>query len=211
MGHVLTVVGGVNVDLKMADQPGAVYDGLPRQRQKDAMAWLAREVFEAPTWLNEPAILERVGPSLGGFERLSARQAGVLDRLLDPRRMGSLAELETTDDDPYPLLEFLDDTRSAVWGDLSTVATVDNYRRALQRAYLERVVYLMTEQPASNRFQRTAPNMSRSDIRPLLRAQLADLRDEVERAAGRIGDRVTRAHLQDVMVRIDDILEGNGG
>ena len=211
VGHVLTVVGGVNVDLKTADQPGAVYDGLPRQRQKDAMAWLAREVFEAPTWLNEPAILERVGPSHGGFERLSARQAGVLDRLLDPRRMGSLAELETTDDDPYPLLEFLDDTRSAVWGDLSTVATVDNYRRALQRAYLERVVYLMTEQPASNRFQRTAPNMSRSDIRPLLRAQLADLRDEVERAAGRIGDRVTRAHLQDVMVRIDDILEGNGG
>lgn len=211
VGHVLTVVGGVTVDLKTADQAGAVYDGLPRQRQKDAMAWLGREVFEAPTWLNEPAILERVGPSHGGFERLSARQAGVLDRLLDPRRMGSLAELETTDDDPYPLLEFLDDTRSAVWGDLSTVATVDNYRRALQRAYLERVVYLMTEQPASNRFQRTAPNMSRSDIRPLLRAQLADLRDEVERAAGRIGDRVTRAHLQDVMVRIDDILEGNGG
>ena len=52
---------------------------------------------------------------------------------------------------------------------------------------------------------------SRSDIRPLVRAQLADLRDEVERAAGRIGDRVTRAHLQDVMMRIDDILEGNGG
>ena len=76
---------------------------------------------------------------------------------------------------------------------------------------LERVGYLMTEQPASNRFQRTAPNMSRSDIRPLLRAQLADLRDEVERAAGRIGDRVTRAHLQDVMARIDNILEGNGG
>ena len=211
VGHVLTVVGGVNVDLKTADQPGAVYDGLPRQRQKDAMAWLAREVFEAPTWLNEPAILERVGPARGGFERLSARQAGILNRLLDPRRMGSLAELETTDDDPYPLLEFLDDTRSAVWRDLSTVATVDNYRRALQRAYLERMAYLMTEQPTSNQSQGAVPNMSRSDIRPLVRAQLADLRDDVERAAGRIGDRVTRAHLQDVMARIDDILEGNGG
>ncbi len=211
VGHVLTVVGGVNVDLKTADQPGAVFDGLPRQRQKDAMAWLAREVFEAPTWLNEPEILERVGPSRGGFARLSARQAGMLNRLLDPRRMGSLAELETTDDDPYPLMEFLDDTRSAVWGDISTVQTIDNYRRALQRAYLERMVYLMTEQPASNQFQGQAPSMSRSDIRPLVRAQLVDLRGDVERAADRVGDRVTWAHLQDVIVRIDDILEGGRG
>jgi hypothetical protein len=122
-----------------------------------------------------------------------------------------LAELETSDDDPYPLIEFLDDTRAAVWRDLSNVGTIDNYRRALQRAYLERMVYLMTEQPASNPFQGPAPSMTRSDIRPLVRAQLADLRDDVERAAGRIGDRVTRAHLQDVVVRIDDILEGNGG
>ncbi len=211
VGHVINVVGGVHVDLKTADQTGAVYDGLPRPRQKEAMVWLAQEVFEAPTWLNDPEILERVGPSRGGFERLSARQAGMLNRLLDPRRMGSLAELETTDDDPYPLAEFLDDARAAVWGNLATVTVIDPYRRALQRAHLERLEYLMTEQPSSNQFQGPAPSMSRSDIRPLVRAQLNDLHADVERAARRVRDRVTRAHLQDVLTRIDDILEGGNG
>ena len=210
VGHVITVVGGIHVDLKTADQPGPVYDGLPRQRQKEAMAWLAREVFEAPIWLNESEILERVGPSRGGFARLSARQAAMLNRLLDPRRMGMLAELETTDPDPYPLLEFLDDTRSAVWGDLSSVTTIDAYRRALQRAYLERMEYLMTEQPSSNAFQGPAPIMNRSDIRPMVRSQLGDLRDDVGRTLERISDRVTVAHLEDVLARIDDIVEGSG-
>lgn len=207
VGHVLNVVGGVEVDLKTTDQEGPVFDGVPRQRQKDAMAWLAREVFEAPTWLNDPAILERVGPSAGGLRALSARQASILNRVLDPRRMAMLSELELTDDDPYPLAEFMDDARAAVWQDLSGVGAIDGYRRALQRAYLDRLEYLMTEQPESNRFQGPAPDMSRSDIRPLVRAQLRALRSDAQGAARRIRHRVTRAHLEDVVDRIDALLD----
>lgn len=208
VGHVLTVVGGVYVDLKTSDQSGAVYDGVPRERQKAAMSWLAREVLEAPTWLNDAGILSRIGPNGGGFQALSARQAGVLGRLLDPRRMAGLAEIEVLQpDDAYPLAEFLDDVRSAVWGDLSSMSALDGYRRALQRAWLERVAFLMTEEPTSNQFQGPAPDVSRSDIRPLLRAQLVELRADVERASRRIRHRATRAHLEDVLVRIDEILE----
>lgn len=210
VGHVINVVGGVHVDLKTSDQVGAVYDGLPRSRQKDAMAWLAREVFTAPTWLNEPDILDRIGPTRGGFESLSSRQASLLNRLMDPRRMAMLAELETRDDDAYPLAEFLDDVRSAVWGDLSTVSAMTAYHRALQRAYIARAEHLMTEQPQSNPFQGPAPNMNRSDIRPLIRAQLLELRTDSERGARRVRHRATRAHLLDVVARIDHVLDTDG-
>ncbi len=210
VGHVLTVVGGVEVDLKTADQPGAVYDGLPRARQEAAVAWLAAEVFEAPTWLADPAILARIGPAEGGFESLTARQAGVLDRLLDPRRMGMLAELEAMDDDPYPLVAFLDDVREGVWDGLDDAAAIDGYRRALQRAWLDRMEYLLTEQPESNRFQGPAPAMSRSDIRPLVRDQLQRVRAEAENAERRIRHRVTDAHLADVQARIDELLDEGG-
>jgi hypothetical protein len=212
VGHVLTVVGGVYVDLKTADQDGAVFDAVPRDRQRGAMAWLTREVFDAPTWLNEPGILELLGPTAGGLQSLSARQASVLNRLLDPRRMAILSEMEAQQpDDAYPLVEFLDDTRAGVWGDLGSVAAIDGYRRALQRAHLERVETLMTEEPTSNSLSGPAPNVSRSDIRPLLRAQLHDLREDVERATRRIRHRVTAAHLADVLERIDVILEGARG
>jgi hypothetical protein len=207
VGHVLAVVGGVEVDLKTADQDGSVYNGVSRERQKEAMAWLTREVFEAPTWLNDPGILELIGPTNGGLASLSRRQAGILNRLLDPRRMAILSELEAMQVGEYPLVEFVDDVRDAVWGTLDQTAAIDGYRRALQRAHLERLEYLMTEQPASNAFQGAAPDLSQSDVRPLVRAQLVDLKDDVERAARRIQHRVSRAHLQDIIVRIDAILE----
>jgi hypothetical protein len=208
VGHVLAVVGGVEVDLKTADQDGPVYTGLPRERQKEAMAWLAAEVFEAPTWLNDPEILELIGPSNGGVGSLSRRQAGILNRLLDPRRMAILSELEAMlSGDPYPLVEFMDDVEEGVWGSLDQVAAIDGYRRALQRAHLERLEYLMTEQPTGNAFQGPAPDLSRGDVRPLVRAQLVSLREDVERAARRIRHRVSRAHLRDILVRIDAILE----
>lgn len=211
VGHVLNVVGGVYADLKTADQAGAVYDGVPRAKQKEAVAWLSREVFEAPVWLADRQILSLIGVQDGGLEAMTRRQAGVLNQLMDPRRMGRLSEMEMAQpEDAYPLVEFLDDTRGAVWGDLATVSAVDGYRRALQRAYLARVNTLMTEQPASNAFQGPAPAMDRSDVRPLLRAQLTDLRRDVERASRRIRHRVTQAHLQDVLTRIDAILDDDG-
>ena len=66
--------------------------------------------------------------------------------------------------------------------------------------------YLMTEQPEGNARQGAAPNLDRSDIRPLIRAQLTDLSDHVESAERRIHHRVSSAHLADIIARIDVIL-----
>ena len=211
--HVVTLVAGVHVDLKTADQDGAVFDGIPRAEQKRAMAWLSREAFTAPTWLNEPAILERIGPTGGSVANISRLQSSILNQLLTPRRMATLAELEVSrSDDAYPLAEFLDDVRAAIWQDLNAVSEIDAYRRALQRAYLERMESLMTEEPAGNPFQGGAPNVSTSDIRPLIREQLRILRGDVSRRTNRqIAHRVTDAHLDDVIVRIDAILEPASG
>ena len=211
-GHVVTLVAGVHVDLKTADQEGAVFDGIPRTEQKRAMDWLTREVFTAPAWLNEPEILELVGPTGGSVANISRRQISVLNRLLDPRRMATLAELEVSQpDDAYPMVEFLDDVRAAVWEDLSRVSEIGTYRRALQRAYLKRMEYLMTEEPAGNPFLGAGPDVSISDIRPLVREQLRMVRDDVQQRTNRaLGDRVTGAHLADVVVRVEAILEPAG-
>ena len=53
--------------------------------------------------------------------------------------------------------------------------------------------------------------MSTSDIRPLVREQLRMVRDDVQRRTNRaVGDRVTGAHLADVVVRVEAILEPAG-
>lgn len=212
--HVVTIVGGVHVDLKTADQDGAVFDGVPRDRQKRAMAWLAREAFTAPTWLNDPEILKRIGPTGASVANISSLQRSVLNQLLSTTRMSSLAELEVTEpEDAYPLAEFLDDARAAVWEDLARVNEVGPYRRALQRAYLERMEALMTDAPATpTPFFVAGPGIGTSDIRPLVREQLRTLRDDILQRLNRgIAHRVSQAHLMDVRVRIDAILEPGPG
>ncbi len=203
VGHVASIPGGIYVDLKTADQPGAVYDGVPRLEQERALAFLEREVFEPPTWLAEPEILSLIGDD--AFETISTWQGRVLGGLLDARRLGRLASLEVSDDDPYPLADYLDDLRDAVWGRITTTAG-DPYRRALQRAYLEEVEELLTEEPPSSSFL-PAPDVSRSDIRPLLRLQMRRLATQAESAARRVGESVARAHLEDVAHRISQMLD----
>ena len=211
--HVVTIVGGMHVDLKTADQDGAVFDGVPRSEQKRAMAWLAREAFTAPTWLNDPEIIELIGPAEAGVANITRLQSSVLNQLLSTTRMATLAELEVTEPrDAYPLVEFLDDVRAAVWEDLERVTEIGPYRRALQRAYLGRMATFMTDAPAApTPFFATGPNVGTSDIRPLVREQLRALRDDVsQRLNRRAGHRVTEAHLMDVRVRIDAILDPGG-
>jgi len=211
VGHVATLVGGVHQILKTTDQDGPVYDPVPRARQKEAMRFLDAQVFQTPTWLIDPEILTRI-PGDGGVERLTSQQVRFLEALLSPDRMHRLVEVEAyAPQIAYPLPEFLDDLRTMIWNELRSAGSIDVYRRALQRGYLDRMAFLL-EDPAEgeagpqSRFGRRVA-MSRSDIRPLVREQLLTLRSDVRAAIGRARDRMTRVHLEDVLVRIDRILD----
>lgn len=209
VGHVAAVPGGIHVDLKTADQPGPVYRGVARAEQERALAFLEAEVFVAPTWLAPREILDRTGED--GFDVITTWQGRVLGTLLDARRLARIAALEVMEpDDAYPLAAYLADLRDGVWGALRTTAG-DPYRRALQRAYLEEAETLLTEEPPSISFLGGAPDISRSDIRPLLRSQLRRLRTEAGSAAQRVSDATARAHLEDIAERIDAILEMESG
>ena len=213
--HVVSIVGGVHADLKTADQAGAVFEGVPRSEQKRALEWLEREVFEAPVWLNEPEIAERIGPNSAGAANIVRLQGAVLRQLLAGRRLASLAELEVSEPaNAYPLMEFLDDVRDAVWGDIDAL---DPYRRALHRTHIE-ILGGMLEPPASTGAPPFggagpgAPNFTTTEIRPLARQQLSDVRSLVEgRLTRPIGDRVLQAHFEDLLARLRAVLDGAGG
>jgi hypothetical protein len=91
---------------------------------------------------------------------------------------------------------------------------IDPYRRNLQRAYIERLEFLLKEEPplaAPNpSVWRTPVDVSQSDIRPMARAQLVELRSAINRRLGRGGDQLTRIHLQDLVARIELILNPPG-
>lgn len=114
-------------------------------------------------------------------------------------------------DGAYTLGEMLDDLRGEVWAELDQAAVIDPFRRNLQRAYLERLRWLMTEEPEPTPgfFGGSLNNVdiAQSDIRPFVRGQLTTLQSEIRRARSRTSDRATRLHLDDALVRIADILD----
>jgi hypothetical protein len=208
MGHVLTIVGGIDWTRKNTDQPGAAYTAIPRERQKAAVAFLTEQALQTPTWMMEAPILDRIGVQ-GSTDRVKGFMVSVLNRLLDPSRMARVAELSAVADGGYPLPEYLADVRNGVWTELGTSRNPDLYRRALQRAWVERMEYLMTQElpPIPPEFAaRIAPNpdVSLSDIRPLARRELETVRARL-RTAG--GDAVTKAHYADLVARITQVLE----
>jgi uncharacterized protein DUF4953/uncharacterized protein DUF5117/uncharacterized protein DUF5118 len=217
MGHVTNVIGGVTVEYKTADQSGAVYRVVPKARQRAALAFLSENVFRTPSWLAPNDILSRIGPPA---QSLATRQAAVLTQLVDARRIARLAESEAMDPAAaYSPSEYLDDVRRAVWSPAAG-AQPDANRRALQRVHLERLAALITPppaptpppgappgfQPPSGPFL-AAPNVPRSDLPALARSQLRRIRDQARTASLTAPAGVARAHWQDVVDRVDTILE----
>ena len=214
IGHVVTLVGGRYENAKTADQGEPIFTPVPRDKQEEAVQFVIDEVFVSPTWIADREILRRIEHA-GALERVRGRQVAFLNQMLDPRRMQRIIESEVFDAGAYPLVEYLDDLKEGVFSELDSGEPIDTYRRSLQRAYLERLEYLMTEEPAAppatagNNITRV--DVSQSDIRPLSRAQLREIMEDARWAAGRTEDRVTRAHLVDLADRAEAILEGGNG
>ncbi len=215
MGHVGRYIGGVYENHKTYDQDGAVYEMVAADRQRDAMDFLNEFVFQTPEWMLEDELLDRV--EHGGFiERIRQRQVNVLNLILDPQRMARLIEGEARHGaEAYQVSDMLADMRAGIWTELGQAEAIDPFRRNLQRSHIDRLGHLMTAEvdtpPAQFRdfLNFTPVNVAQSDIRAFVRGELNDLRSDIERAERRSNDRSTQLHLQDALVRINDILEGD--
>lgn len=216
MGHVTTLIGGVTVDRKTAEQAGAVYHAIPRARQRAALDFLAAQAIDTPEWLAPDSILARIGPQESGAS-LVAAQSNVVTQLLDTRRLARLADAGSA----YPLGDYMNDLRRVVWATPGTGTAPDANRRTLQRVYLERLALIIAPPsapaatpggapPAARALPPIlqAPNVPRSDLPAIARAQLRTIRDAARRGATS-STGVARAHWQDVVDRIAAILEPN--
>ena len=216
MGHVANWIGGVHIDLKSGDQNGPVFRAVPKARQKAALAFITENVFTTPSWLEPEAITSRLGPVTPSLE---TRQANVLTTLLTTARLGRMAEAEESwPAQAYPLVEYLEDLRRAVW----TPVVSDAHRRSLQRVHVERLGAIVNPPapatPAPGGFgggggqQQTAPflvqaNVPRSDLPALARSQLRAIRTQARGAATAATTAIARAHWADIADRVDAILE----
>jgi hypothetical protein len=223
MTHVTNVVGGVYVDFKKAGQAGAVYHIVPKEKQKTALAFLADNAFAAQAWLSPSDVIARIGQP---DQSVSTRVGNIVTQLLAANRLGRISDAESLDPAAYKLGDYLDDLQKAVW----TGAAPDAHRRTIQRVYLERLAALVNPPapaaaagaggrggggggggaPQPPRPFAANPNLPRTDIAPLARAQLRSIQAQARTSAGTATSSVVKAHWADIADRVTAILEPRG-
>ncbi|MDA1260656.1 MAG: zinc-dependent metalloprotease, partial [Planctomycetota bacterium] len=146
--HVANVVGGVVRSNLWYGDADAVFQPLPRERQKAAVAFLNRHAFQVPQSLLQPDLLQRLQAD-GVSQRILASQKSLLGTLINEARTLRMTENASGVKDAYTPLEMLGDLREGIWSELAKRPTsIDLYRRNLQRAHVE----LLTAQVGATEF-----------------------------------------------------------
>ena len=211
MGHVANHIGGVYEHYKTADQEGAVYTHVSKEKQAEALDFLDKELFQTPSWLIDKTIFERIEYS-GSVERIRKLQERTLKNLLSLGKMARLIENETLNgSEAFKLTDLTTALRNSIWRELKRGQKIDTYRRNLQRAHIDRLAYIINAKNQSKRLgsdyvKSTAVNTSQSDIRAVTRFELNELKRMIKRGLIRTADGMTRIHLQDIAKRIEAVL-----
>ena len=213
MGHVTSNIGGVYEYYKTYDQDGAVYTHVSKSHQQNCLSFLQQELFQTPTWLLEAEILNKIDFA-GAVDRMRRTQTRIINSILDFGRMARMIENEALNGtQAYTLVSMMNDLQDGLWSELSKGIKIDTYRRNLQRAYIDRLSFLMTDsQTPATGWARTYGNQTRvlvsqSDIRSVARGQLNKLKKDIEKGIKRVSDTNTKYHLQDSISRINIILD----
>ena len=211
MGHVANNVGGVYEHYKTADQEGAVYTHVPKEKQAEALAFLDENLFKTPQWLIDKTIFDRIEYS-GAVERIRGLQERTLKNLLSLGKMARLIENETLNGaQAFKLTDMTTALRNSIWTEIKNGRKIDTYRRNLQRAHIDRLAYLLKAENQSKRrgsdyIKSTAVNTSQSDIRAIARFELNTLKGIAKRGQTQSSDNMTSIHLKDIEERIKIIL-----
>lgn len=212
--HVLRNVGGIYETPKSVEQTGDVYEPTPKKLQKDAVAFLNKQLFQTPTWLLDKNILNKFSNPVTS-EMVGSIQSNVLSSLFGAQRMNRMAITANRfgADSTYAVDDMLTDTKKGVWSELATKKPIDNLRRNLQKSYVETLIGIINPSSSAGvtlsfSFSPfgTAP-VKNTDVPSIVRAHLTLLRGEILAAIPGTTDKLSKYHLQDVSERIKRALD----
>lgn len=203
LGHVSSWVAGVYTDAKTVEQEGPVYVPVPKNRQKEAMAFLNRHIFTTPLWLL-PDYLSELLPSsrLTVMENI---QKGAINGLLNVnvlvRMLRAEEQLGTS---TYSATEFFEDMNGYVFGDYGQT---DIYRRSLQNIYVNTLCKIIKpdEETGSDllpTMRRMTVSIENNDVKALVSAELETIAKKLKRGRG---DDRSRAHYNYLLKTIENL------
>ncbi|AEV99413.1 hypothetical protein A4D02_26615 [Niastella koreensis] len=206
--HVYSQLGGVSENLRSVEQPGDVYTLIPKPAQKQAIDFLQKEVFQTPTWLFEPNVLNKFRRPVRKemIQRLQENalyycvSSGHLYRMtMETMRFGK----EKT----YTVDEMLTDLNTGLWSELRTKPVEIGFnRRALQKALVDNLFQVLQAAAKAPEPNSTSPDLTNTDIPAVVRLHLDKIAQQCKAAIPFCTDAMTLAHLKYISEKISRAL-----
>ncbi len=212
--HVLKNVGGIYEVPKSVEQSGDVYSPTPKAVQKEAVAFLNKQLFETPTWLLNKNILNKFSnPSTA--DAAGNIQTNTINSLVSSSRLARMvySSYRFSDQNPYTADEMLTDAESGIWSELQTKKPIDMYRRNVQKAYTEALINILQPSAGGITFSfgslgsLGSTNVKSNDVVSIARGHLVNLRNRIWVAIPGTSDKMSKYHLEDVAERIKRALD----
>ncbi len=192
------------VTSKNQDEGGKSFEYVKAIDQQNALMFLTKQVFETPRWLIEKDELAQFDNGVI-IERIKTVQTDVLTSLLEPTRLARLYDAQIIDKNhAYCVPALFGALRQSIFKDAS-----DPFQRNLQRCYIKLLSDLLDSNYKFD-FDNDSPdrgntpiNVSLSDIKPMVRAELEHIKANIPKSH----DPFIYAHYKDILYRINKALD----
>jgi hypothetical protein len=170
--------------------------------QKEAIAWMGRQLFVAPLWLYPQDVIQLLGTD--AYDEIQNRQQTELTLLLSPGMIYNMHKNAQCSSDPYPADEYLNDVFATVWQHVNTANLLqDNFRRQLQRTYVQLLGRCLNPTTEDNKAS-IVTTAQRSDAILYIEQHLDDVEHYLQRQSA---TGFTGRHYQQLLQQIKKIRE----
>ena len=212
IGHVCYNFGGIYETIKKSNQSGPVYEYVSKETQKEAMDFISKQVFTTPTWLINKDVADKTNANFNSI--ILGAQEGALNRMMSTYTMGKMLNAEAANGAAaYTVNDLLTDLKQSIFTELAAKKPIDNFRRNLQKSYVERLNSLINPaaalSPGGFNFGNvtTTVDTKKSDLLSYLKGHTREIKTAVDAAAIGSTDKATKYHLQDLSDRLKKILD----
>ena len=213
LGHVAKWVGGVMTDTKIAEEGGDTRTYVDKAKQKEAMNFLNKHLFQAPRWLVPENLFKKINSQPDAI--ISSVQKNVLGKLVNQRVLTNLyrGEMINGAANSYTINNLFTDLNAMVFAAAPADANDAAYQRLLQKQYVQILCDLYTgssSQPAASSQPAYGPRPTplekdNTDVSAYVLAQLDALQTKFK-TNSQVGSAVQKAHYKLLYDRVHRVL-----
>jgi hypothetical protein len=203
ISHVVREISGSTWTPKTVEQGGTVVSFISREKQREAVAFLKKQLFDTPTWLDDKESYSYTGTA--GVVYIYKLQEWWMTFLVDPTMWNRLLFNETNQNlkDSYNFDELLTDLDNGIWKELKNHQPIEICRRNTQKIYVYKLINFIKTQKDFD--------LGMVDACTIVQDHIYSVYNKITNALPGYRDHASIAHLRDLRDRLKKILDAQKG